>query len=35
MKKILSTACAVLLLATALISCGKKEPEAQVLKAHH
>ena len=32
MKKILSTACAVLLLATALISCGKKEPEAQVLK---
>ena len=25
MKKILSTACAVLLLATALISCGKKE----------
>ena len=36
MKKILSTACAVLLLATALISCGKNNtyghPHAELLK---
>ena len=32
MKKFLMTACACLLAATTLISCGKKEDENQVLK---
>ena len=32
MKKFLMTACACLLAATTLISCGKKEDEKQVLK---